>query len=149
MDKPMKNSDFLGVACSLLRDAGIGYVIEQADPTDGGAFGDSIAVFRVGNLLLRLVRDRGQIFADIASATRPDLFFQLDDLNVALGISDQAEVVARSEPEDIDRTLARLSSLRETYSAALMPESYANTMRAAIAAAKRRGELLLSQAGST
>ena len=149
MDKTMQSYDFRALASSILNEAGIAYEYEQGDPAADGAFGDATAVFRVSNFLLRLVRDRGQIFADIAASTRPDRFFQMDDLDVALGISNQLEIVARSEPEDIRRALARLNSLRDTYSAALTPESLDDTMRAVAAAAKCRGKLMLSQSGST
>jgi hypothetical protein len=152
MKKPMGNAmtdaarqaDFLEYACSRLQSAGLEYSVVKVDPAERNAFGDTFAIFLVNEFLLRLVRDRGQVFADVAAVEKPDRYFQLDDLDVALDIVDFHHVATRNEPEDVDSVLARVKSLHALYSAALGPLEYENTARAVSAVSRRRASLIMS-----
>jgi hypothetical protein len=58
----------------------------QEDVSDLDHFGDSIIVLTSSHLRIRIVRDMGQVFADIASLLQPDVWWQLGDvLSVAIG----------------------------------------------------------------
>ena len=73
-------------------------------------FGDAQVTFKCGPLLLRAVRDRGQVFLDMASSAAPTQFHQLDDVEVAMGWKTVDEILAKKEPEDLTVLLRRLAS---------------------------------------
>ena len=49
------------------------------------AFGNAEAIFRVGKLIVRFLRDRSQDFVDLASISYPEQFHQICDVEVAMG----------------------------------------------------------------
>jgi hypothetical protein len=77
----------------------------RARPPDVKHFGDAEAVFRVGTLLLRLVRDRGQEFMDLATIAAPDKFYQFDDVEIAMGWKTIDEVLAKRELEPLTESM--------------------------------------------
>jgi hypothetical protein len=72
-------------------------------------FGDSEAVFKIGRLIVRFVRDRGQRFIYLASSSKPDVFYQFDDAHIAMGWKSVEEVVAKQEPEPLHAVVERLA----------------------------------------
>jgi hypothetical protein len=96
-------------AAAQLKAAGI----ERADlvekSPENGAFGDSEAIFRIGSLLLRFVRERGQEFIDISGGTTADRFHQFSDIEIAMGWSTIEEELAKREPEQLSQVLDRVS----------------------------------------
>ena len=86
---------------------------EELDCTpEARTFGDASAVFRLGSLLLRVTRERGQEFLDIAASVEPKVFHQFDDVDIAMGWKSVDEVLAKREPENIAAVLARVSANR-------------------------------------
>jgi hypothetical protein len=83
-------------------------------------FGSAHVIFRVGNLLLRVVRDRGQEFLDVGASAPPEHFYQFDDLEIAMGWKTLDELLSRQELEDLERLLPRVSNhmdeLQEVFS---------------------------------
>ncbi len=53
------------------------------------AFGDALVILESGDLRVRLVRDRSQIFADLGSVADPDTWFDSTIVMEALGLATQ------------------------------------------------------------
>ena len=102
--------------------------------------GDGVVVVRVGTLLLRICRDRGQVFLDLGSVHSPDEFHQFDDVEIGMGWRSVASVLAKQEPEPLDTILSRLrerwSELESQMSAAHEPKTRERILRAARERAK-------------
>jgi len=89
-----------------IRNAGIDGV-EVLSGTTSAAFGDGYAVFRVGSLLLKITRDKGQAFLDLGSVHSPNQFYQFDDVEIAMGWRSIQSVLSKLEPEALETVLAR------------------------------------------
>ena len=70
-------------------------VEEVSFSPEQASFGNSEAVFRIGSVLLRLIRDRGQEFLDLASSVEPTVFHQFDDVEIAMGWKSINDVLAK------------------------------------------------------
>lgn len=101
------------------------------------------AFFRSGTLVLRLVRDRGQDFVEVAPADDRSRVYQLDDLGVAQGWRRLEDVLARTEPIPIQEELVTIASRRHDLEEALGRDKRAETDRAAEAAAEQRSRAFL------
>jgi hypothetical protein len=132
-------------ATKLLRDAGFNQVELVKEKYDAQQFGDAEATFRVGSLLLRFQRDRGQDFLDLGSVSSPEKFFLFDDLDIAMGWKSIEEVLAKSEPESLASVLGRISQnfaqLEEAFSDEREPSTRARVERAA----RSRGEAFVAR----
>lgn len=84
-----------------------GATLRSAAPPDAH-FGNAQAIFRVGSLLLRFTRDRGQDFLDIAACVEPAHFHQFDDVAIAMGWTTIDRVNSKAEPEALAEVLAKL-----------------------------------------
>ena len=105
----MQTNSFSDSTLARLREVGFAEShLVRASP-EGKSFGDAEVVFRVGTLLLRIVRERGQEFVDLATSATPDKFHHFDDVEIAMGWKTIDEVLAMREPEHLTRVLARLS----------------------------------------
>lgn len=82
--------------------------VEFSRAPESEHFGDTEAVFRVGSLLLRFVRDRLQAFVDLGSTTSPTTFHQFDDVEIAMGWKTIDQVLAKREPEELSSILQRV-----------------------------------------
>jgi hypothetical protein len=74
------------------------------------AFEDTAAIFRIGPLLLRFTRDRGQEFVDLAAQSAPERFYQFNDVDIAMGWRSVDQVLAMREPESVSAVLQRLNA---------------------------------------
>lgn len=92
-----------------LKAVGLQHAELTSSTPDSSNFGNADASCRLGPLILRFIRDRGQEFLDIASSARTDQFFPFDDIDIAMGWKTVEEVVSRREPESLEGVLARLS----------------------------------------
>lgn len=113
-------SSLVNVVQNSLREAGLGDAEPVSAAPDSPAFGDTAAVFRLGPLLLRFTRERGQEFVDLASQSEPETFHQFDDVDIAMGWRSVDEVLAKRGPEPIVAVLQRVKTnfavLREAFS---------------------------------
>jgi hypothetical protein len=82
-------------------------------------FGDGEAVFRVGSLLVRFSRERGQYLLDIATANAADDFYPFEDVEAALGWRPLAEVVSGTASDQIRDVLRRFRLRRDEIERAL------------------------------
>jgi hypothetical protein len=76
---------------------------------DAAHFGNAEATFRIGSMLVRIVRDRGQELLNVASSLAPAQFHPIEDVEIALGWKTIDDVLARQEPEQLDVAISRLA----------------------------------------
>jgi hypothetical protein len=103
-----------------LTGAGLGQATLLNTSPEGQPFGDAAIVFGIDGLLLRVVRERGQAFLEVAAASAPTEFQQYDDVEIAMGWKSIDQVLGKREPEDLGavfaRVHARLGELRDAFS---------------------------------
>lgn len=76
---------------------------------DAAHFGDAEATFRIGSMLVRIVRDRDQELLNVASSPAPTQFHPIEDVEIALGWKTIDDVLARQEPESLDIAISGLA----------------------------------------
>lgn len=106
---------------------------------DSGNFDNAEAVIRSDSLLLRVVRDRGQMFIDVAPGIAPDRFYQLPDIEVALGRTTIDKVLDQRAVAEFGDTLDRLRAVVPTLVDALSRDP-GGTVLALGEAERRRAE---------
>jgi hypothetical protein len=89
-----------------------GFVMVEA-PVVSKAFGDELVIFDSTSLRARMVRDRGDVFIDVASQNQPDRWWDLDLVGQVLRLKDPAGA-AETQPARVQR-LGRI--LREEFGA--------------------------------
>lgn len=108
------------------------------------AFGDTLAVFLIRPLLVRFIRDRGEVFVDLANQSVPEIFHQVDDIGIAMGWWSVTEVLSRSEPVAIGAVLqllkANFDAIRDAFSGDRERLTRARVERAA----RERGEAFVA-----
>ena len=113
---------------------------------EASSFGDGEVLAHLDTLLLRLVRDRGQEFLDLARVSRPSHFHRFDDVEVALGWRSLADMLARTEPEPLhlvlERVRSKLPELRDAFEGDRAPL----TEKRIEEAARKRADALLARA---
>lgn len=82
----------------------------------GQPFGDTAVILRVDGTVLRILRERGQAFLELAAVAAPTEFHQYDDVEIAMGWKTTDQVLAKREREDIGTVLTRLVELRDVLS---------------------------------
>lgn len=145
MTNATDNRAFSEIALAQLNDAGLCNAEAITSKQESASFGNAEAVFRVGSLLIRIVRDRGQQFVDIGSMADPTKFHQFDDVEIAMGWRKVEEVIEKRDPELLDSVLARLAAkmtaLQEAFSG-----SREHLTRARVEqAARERGQAFTSR----
>lgn len=100
---------FAKILAGRLKAAGLQDAELVSSTPESPSFGDAESIFRLGPLFLHFVRDRGEEFVDVASSAAPQKFFQLDDLDIAMGWKTIDEVLSKQEPESLDAVLARIA----------------------------------------
>jgi hypothetical protein len=107
--------------------------------TDPATFGDGEVVIQLGCLLLRVIRDRGQEFLDVASSLHPERFFPYDDMEIAMGWTTVTAVLERQELEGLANTVFRAASrLRELQAAFSEAQEHGTLERLERASQERR-----------
>lgn len=107
---------------------------------ESNAFGDTAVVFRIGSLLLRFTKERGEEFLDLAASVEPAVFHQFDDVDIAMGWKSINDVLAKREPEDIDILLARIKSNLDILSESFSGNHERLTRARVQRAARERGQ---------
>jgi hypothetical protein len=133
-------------AIERMKDAGIDDAETLRERYAPQQFGNAEAVFRVGKLILRFVRDRGQDFLDLGWASAQGKFHQFDDVDVATGWRSLQKVVSKREPEGLASVVERFARHRSQLEEALAGERERLTRSRIESAAKARGEALFGGA---
>lgn len=92
-----------------LRAAGLKNPERLSAMVDTEHFGNAEATFRVGSLILRIVRDRDEEFLSVAFGARPDQFYLIDDIELAMGWKTLEDVTTIREAEQLDPILSRIA----------------------------------------
>lgn len=109
-------------------------------------FGDGEASFRLsGSIVLRLVRERGEDFVDIAPGSAPGESIRWDDLCVALGWRKVEDVIGRTRPVPIEEVLAEVVARASDLDAALAVGRLASTRKAVREAGEQRERAFLKK----
>jgi len=124
---------------ALLAEAGLHGAL-VASRQDDQSFGDAEAIYQVGSLLLRFVRDRGQDFLDIAAVNAPDQFHRFDDVEIATGLKTETQNPMEDRPEGIADTVARIASLVPVMETAFDGQHIAETVGKIAGVSESRGE---------
>ena len=128
-----------------LEEAGISGAVLVRERTESKDFGNAEAVFQVGSLVLRFIRERGEDFLDIGATARPEQFYQFDDLRIAMGWTSIDEVLAKREPENLAQVLARARKHLGELHEALSGERERLTRAKIERAARDRGDAFMKR----
>ena len=112
-------------------------------------FGNAEAIFRVGLMLLHIVRDRGQELLNVAFDTQPDQFYPIEDIEIAMGWKTLEEINARQEPEQLDLILSRLALRSDQLMDGLSGERERLTRARINRATKDRSQAFINRLRST
>lgn len=88
-----------------------GILTIESSRFDPQSFGDSYVILRGGNMRLRLVRDRGEVFAQVASVGEPAHWYPLQRVVCAVGVS--------PAPPEQPLSVEELAGLVSTHAAAI------------------------------
>ena len=108
MDRNSSITQFTEAVRAELEKVGLDSAELVSSVPESAVFGDAAAIFQVGPLLLRVTRERGQQFVDMAAQAEPTKFHQFDDVDIAMGWRSLDEVLAKQEPEPINMVLQRV-----------------------------------------
>lgn len=97
----MPNYDFVTDLASTMKSAGLNPEL-VAEEYSEKAFGNAMAEFRMGKLLLRFVRDRSVDELMIASMAQPGKFYPFIDIEIGMGWKSIQEAVNRQRPSLTD-----------------------------------------------
>jgi len=120
----------------------------EIDSARSESFGDRLAVWKSPGLHLRIVRDRGQVFVDLASPLVPETWWHLDAVQEALKLSSPNEPTGG---DSLDQTAGlgefldrHGEGIRDAFSAERISET-----RAALEAIRRRSADRFRQEGES
>jgi hypothetical protein len=139
----MESSSLPEKAERELSDAGFGPATLERDTCDEDQFGNAEAVFNIGSLRFRFLRDRGQEFLELGSSAEPGRFFLVDDVEVAMGWKTVEEALTKQCPDDLRDVLARIGAKRKEIKSAFSLANWPDSARRFESAAKKRGEHFL------
>jgi len=125
--------------------AGIGEASLLSERFDPDHFGDGEASFRLGSIILRLVRDRGEDSVEIAPTCAPHEYFRLDDIFVALGWREVKDVLARTSPVPLEEELKEVVRRAEDLEVSLGAKRLPLTREAVREASERRERAFLDE----
>ena len=109
----MVEGNLKSAAQRLLAGVGLPHedVIHEALPPEH--FGDGEVVFRIGPLLVRFVRERGENFVDVGPSSTPGEFHRYGEVELAMGWKTAEQAWSRSEPEPLPAIMERLRNRYE------------------------------------
>jgi hypothetical protein len=125
--------------------AGLNDTEEISRANESEHFGDTEAIFRVGSLLLRFVRDRLETLVDLGSVASPTIFHQFDDVEIAMGWKTIDQVLAKREPEELISVLKTVRANLATLESAFSGDQERMTRARVERAARERGEEFASR----
>ena len=76
---------------------------ESYDPQ---SFGNAEAIFELGHVRLRFIRDRGQDFVDLGSSSTPGHYYLFDDVSVVMGWENLNNIINVDKPIGLSKALS-------------------------------------------
>lgn len=114
---------------------------------DARSFGNAAVVFRVGCMRLKVVKDRGEEFIDVAGSSEGDRFHSIIDVGVALGWLSTHELLSQGTVEPLPHALQRVAEHWSELSIAMAPERLPTTEAAVRQAMEERARLMRTKLG--
>jgi hypothetical protein len=139
-DESARTSTFVEGVRDALAAAGLRGAVKITHTPESGPFGDTQVIFQFGRFLLKFVRDRLQVFVDLASISSPTEFHQFDEVEIAMGWKTIDQVLAKREPEELSSVLGRLKEHLEALKDAFSNERELLTRARVLRAARERGQ---------
>ena len=120
-------SEFLELVGSILTPALAEVGLLVTDTRAGDSFGDAYAVFDGQDFRVRVIRDRGQVFVDIASATEATNWFNLPIVAAVLGFEASNEAPGIDDETKLSWIATLVRSQAKNLEAAFTPAHYKRT----------------------
>ena len=98
--------------------------------SESNSFDNATVTLQAGHVRVRIVRERGQVFVDLASASAPHTWFDSAVVMDHLGLSDEAGFHDRASTALFDGIGSFLRSFWSELTAAFDPATFAATNRA-------------------
>lgn len=89
-----------------LNQLGISHAKLIHESYDPQSFGNAEAVFELGHVRLRFIRDRGQDFVDFGSSSTPGHYYLFDDVSVMMGWESLNDIINVDEPIGLSKALS-------------------------------------------
>lgn len=93
-----------------LLNAGLSAEEKISLPSDPKSFGNAQSIWRIDNICLRFLKDRGQFFLDLSSVYDESNYFVFDDVALLLGWQDIDQIMNVTEPLKISYALSLIKS---------------------------------------
>lgn len=97
----MKNCEFSILIREKLLQAGFLEALEIDRDVDPSCFGNEVTIWKVGDLLLKFIKDRDQIFVDIGGISDKSHFYIYDDIAIMMEWQKLDEILRATEPLDL------------------------------------------------
>ena len=91
-----------------MQDAGVENAELLAASSFPENFGNAVASFKIGRMIVRIVRDRDQDLVDVAFTPQFEKFYPIEDIEAAMGWADLDEIISRVQSEKISSIFTRL-----------------------------------------
>jgi len=125
----MSDHSFTKHIMDLLKAAGLnGAVLIFEMPPNQRSFGNALSVLGLGSVLLRFVRDRGQLFLDVAPSTRPESYYPFWTVQAAMGWRAFDEPAPASDLDTLHDTLDCLSRHHDELQIAFSAANFSSTL---------------------
>lgn len=122
MTSESKQTPFIKGILSDFESANLGDARLMFHSPESVHFGDTSAVFSVGTMLLKFIRERGQVFIELGTQAEPEEFYQFDYVAIAMGWRSLDEVLARSAPEPMGEILKKVGDYINLLQLAFSPD---------------------------
>lgn len=100
----MNNEFEIAIRKCLLK-AGLSAAAEVYTSSPSPSFGDCESVWELGNLRLRFVKDRGQLFVDVGSKFDESLNFVFDDISLFMKWEEPGGIINAESPVGLEHAL--------------------------------------------
>ena len=101
----MNNKFLISIKESLLK-AGLSSASEISNSSQPSGFGDTDSIWELGNLRIKFIKDRGQVFVDLGSKFNESHYFIFDDVSLLLKWQELDEIINADAPLDLATSLS-------------------------------------------
>jgi hypothetical protein len=128
----------------VLGQLGISHAKLIHESYDQQNFGNAEAVFEIGHLRLRFIRDRGQDFVDLGSSTSPGHYYLFDDVSVMMRWESLNDIVGVDEPISLNKALGYIQNDLDKLDKAFSAEEIISTNAKLKSAERQRTKAMFS-----
>jgi len=91
------------------------------------SFGNAEVIYKVENLFIKIVRDRGQDIISLSSKVRPEEFYPFCDVSIVMGWQSMKEVVTAFDPPGLASAIGQIGSAIAELSSAFSTQNFMDT----------------------